>query len=103
MGPIRVQKSDRIRDSGFNDRNSGLWSAAACGRFKLDEQVKMLRHKHLADKQKAHLNAKLPEAFDKAPAEPITLKKFGTVMGAADGELQQSGGKMAFGGWRDQR
>jgi len=56
-----------------------------------------------ADKPKAHLDAKLPEDFDKAPAEPITLKKLGAVISAAGEELQVSGHKMAFVGGHDQR
>jgi hypothetical protein len=56
-----------------------------------------------ADKQKAHLDAKLPEDFDKAPAEPITLKKLGAAISAAGEELQLSGHKMAFVGGHAQR
>jgi len=78
-------------------------AAGARDRFRLDEQVKMVRHKDPADKQKAHLDAKLPEDFDKAPAEPITLKKLGAVISAAGQELQVSGRKMAFVGGHDQR
>ena len=56
----------------------------------------MVRHKCPADKQEAHLDAKLPEAFDKALGEPITLEKPGAAIRSADGELQQSGGAI----WR---
>jgi len=78
-------------------------AAGARDRFRLDEQVKMVRHKDPADKQKAHLDAKLPEDFDKAPAEPITLKKLGAAISAAGEELQLSGRKMAFVGGHDHR
>ncbi|MBZ5670159.1 MAG: hypothetical protein LAO04_10565 [Acidobacteriia bacterium] len=63
----------------------------------------MVRHKDPADKQKAHLDAKLPEDLDKAQAEPITLKKLGAAIGAAGQELHLSGRKMAFLGGHDQR
>ena len=43
------------------------------------------------------------QSFDKAPAEPITPKKFGAAIGAAGEQLQLSGGKMAFGGRRGLR
>jgi hypothetical protein len=63
----------------------------------------MVRHKDPADEQKAHLDAKLPEDFDKALAEPIPLKKLGAAISAAGGELQVYGRKRAFGGRHDQR
>jgi hypothetical protein len=78
-------------------------AAGARGRFGLEKQVKMVRHKDPADKQKAHLGAKLREDFDKAPAEPLTLEKLGAAISAAGEELQLSGRKMAFGGGHDQR
>jgi hypothetical protein len=62
----------------------------------------MVRHKDPADKQKAHLDAKLPEDFDKAQAKPITLKKLGAAASAAGQGLQLSGCKMAFAGGHDQ-
>jgi hypothetical protein len=46
----------------------------------------------------ARLDAKLPEASDKAPAGPITLKKSGAAISATAEGLQQSRGKMALGG-----
>jgi hypothetical protein len=41
--------------------------------------------------------------FDKAPAEPITLKKVGAAMSAAGEELRLCGRKMAFGARPDQQ
>jgi hypothetical protein len=49
----------------------------------------MFRHKNPANKRKAPLDAKLPEAFDEAPAEPITLKKLGAAISATGEELRQ--------------
>jgi hypothetical protein len=77
-------------------------AAGARGRFRLDEQVKMVRPKDPADKQKAHLCATRPEDFDKAPAEPIPLKKLGAAISAAGEELQLSERNMVFGGGHDQ-
>jgi len=78
-------------------------AAGVRGRFRLDAQVKMVRHEGPADKQKAHLDAKLPEDFDKGPAEPITLKKLGAATSAAGEELQLSVRKRAFGDRHDER
>jgi len=63
----------------------------------------MVRHKDPADKQKTNLDAKLLEDFDKASAEPITLKKLGAAISAAGQESQVCGRKRAFGGRHDQR
>ena len=63
----------------------------------------MVRHKDPADKQKPHLDAKLPEDLDKAPAEPINLKKLGAAISAAGDELHLCGRKMALVGGHDER
>src|SRR2546422_3600615 len=86
--------------------------AGALGGFRLDQQVKMVRHEDPTDQQKSHLGAKPPEDLNEDPAQrraalcashAVTLEESRTAISAAGEELKLPRCKMALEGRHVQR
>ena len=65
------------------------------GRFRFNQQVKVLRHQHPADQEEAGFLAELTQRLDKGPAKALTREEPAAAIGAGGNELQLAGLEMA--------
>ena len=70
-------------------------AAGALGRFRLDQQMKVLGHQNPADQQKARLLPKLPQNLNEVATETVTIEELRATIGAGSEKLQLPGFKMA--------
>lgn len=70
-------------------------AAGALGRFRLDQQMKVLGHQDPADQQKARHLPKLPQNLDEVATETVTIEELRATIGAGSEKLPLPGFKMA--------